>query len=76
LPTSHPDILDVTTDVSRSADVDEAVSRVESELGPIDILVCSAGVPGASLATVDVSDEEWNRMPTGSSSATGPCCPE
>ena len=26
----------------------------DAELGPIDILVCSAGIPGASLATVDV----------------------
>lgn len=60
-PTSHPDVLNVPTDVSRSGDVDDAVSRVESELGPIDILVCSAGVPGASLATVNVTDEEWKR---------------
>jgi 3-oxoacyl-[acyl-carrier protein] reductase len=35
--------------------------RVERELGPIDILVCAAGVPGASLSTVDVTDEEWKR---------------
>ena len=33
-----------------------------SELGPIDILVCSAGIPGNSLRTVDVSDEEWRRV--------------
>jgi 2-dehydro-3-deoxy-L-rhamnonate dehydrogenase (NAD+) len=60
-PTSMPGVLPVTADVSRSADVDAAVARVESELGPIDILVCSAGVPGASLRTVDVTDEEWKR---------------
>ena len=33
-----------------------------AELGPIDVLVCSAGVPGASLPTVDVTDEEWRRV--------------
>ncbi len=32
------------------------------ELGPIDVLVCSAGVPGESLPTVDVTDEEWRRV--------------
>ncbi len=49
-------------DVSVSADVEAAVARVESELGPIDVLVCSAGIPGASLRTQDVSDEEWKRV--------------
>ena len=32
------------------------------ELGSIDVLVCSAGVPGESLPTVDVTDEEWRRV--------------
>jgi len=49
-------------DVSRSSDVDEAVARATEALGPIDVLVCSAGVPGASLRTVDVTDEEWQRV--------------
>ena len=55
-------VLSLTGDVARSADVEEAVVRVQSELGPIDVLVCSAGVPGASLPTVDVTDEEWRRV--------------
>ena len=54
-------MLAVEGDVSRSADVRAAVERVELELGPIDVLVCSAGVPGASLRTVDVTDDEWKR---------------
>jgi 2-dehydro-3-deoxy-L-rhamnonate dehydrogenase (NAD+) len=54
-------VLAVEGDVSRSADVRAAVERVELELGPIDVLVCSAGVPGASLRTVDVTDDEWKR---------------
>jgi 2-dehydro-3-deoxy-L-rhamnonate dehydrogenase (NAD+) len=53
--------LGLIGDVSDSAQVNDAVRRVEDELGPIDVLVCSAGVPGASLPTVDVSDEEWRR---------------
>jgi 2-dehydro-3-deoxy-L-rhamnonate dehydrogenase (NAD+) len=54
--------LAIAGDVSRSADVEAAVERTTRELGPIDVLVCSAGVPGASLATVDVTDDEWRRV--------------
>src|SRR5260221_3247553 len=48
-------------DVSRSADVVAAVDRAEAELGPIDILVCAAGVGGLSLRPQDVTDDEWRR---------------
>jgi 3-oxoacyl-[acyl-carrier protein] reductase len=56
------EVLAIAGDVSRSAEVDAAVARVEGELGRIDVLVCSAGVPGDSLRTVDVQDEEWRRV--------------
>ena len=49
-------------DISSSEHVETAVREVEAELGRIDILVNSAGVPGESLRTVDVTDEEWNRV--------------
>jgi 2-dehydro-3-deoxy-L-rhamnonate dehydrogenase (NAD+) len=55
-------VLALSGDVSRSADVDAAVTRVESELGGLDILVCCAGVSGESLRTVDVNDHEWRRV--------------
>jgi 2-dehydro-3-deoxy-L-rhamnonate dehydrogenase (NAD+) len=54
--------LSVTGDIASSADVNTAVAQVERELGRIDVLVNSAGVPGESLRTVDVSDEEWQRV--------------
>jgi 2-dehydro-3-deoxy-L-rhamnonate dehydrogenase (NAD+) len=54
--------LAVEADVTDSRAVEDAVRRVESELGPLDILVCSAGVPGKSLRTVDVPDGEWKRV--------------
>ena len=54
--------LALAGDVSLSADVEAAVARATAELGPIDILVCSAGITGASLSTVDVMDEEWKRV--------------
>jgi NAD(P)-dependent dehydrogenase (short-subunit alcohol dehydrogenase family) len=56
------EVLVLTGDVSLSADVEAAVARTRHELGPVDVLVCSAGVPGASLSTVDVTDEEWRRV--------------
>jgi NAD(P)-dependent dehydrogenase (short-subunit alcohol dehydrogenase family) len=55
-------VLSIQGDVSRSADADAAVERVVGELGGLDVLVNSAGVPGRSLRTVDVPDEEWERV--------------
>jgi 3-oxoacyl-[acyl-carrier protein] reductase len=56
------DVLAIAGDVSRSTDVESAVARAESELGALDVLVCCAGIAGASLRTVDVDDDEWRRV--------------
>ena len=62
-PTGAPKgVLHLAGDVSRSEDVSAAVARAEEKLGGLDVLVCSAGVPGESLRTVDVSDAEWKRV--------------
>jgi 3-oxoacyl-[acyl-carrier protein] reductase len=61
-PEAPEGVLALAGDVSSSGDVENAVAAVREELGPIDVLVCSAGVPGESLSTVDVSDEEWKRV--------------
>ena len=45
-------------DVRDSAQLNAAVER----LPRLDVLVCAAGVGGDSLHTVDVSDDEWNRV--------------
>ncbi len=55
-------VLALAGDVSRSADVESALGRVQEELGPVDVLVCAAGVPGDSLPTVEVTDEEWRKV--------------
>jgi NAD(P)-dependent dehydrogenase (short-subunit alcohol dehydrogenase family) len=55
-------VLALGGDVADSAQVTEVAARVEAELGPVDVLVCSAGVPGQSLPTVGVTDEEWRRV--------------
>ncbi|MFN0155048.1 MAG: SDR family NAD(P)-dependent oxidoreductase [Gaiella sp.] len=55
-------VTPLVADVSRSDEVDSAVREATSRLGPVDVLVCAAGVPGNSLRTVDVSDGEWRRV--------------
>jgi 3-oxoacyl-[acyl-carrier protein] reductase len=56
------DVLTIQGDVTSSAEADAAVERVESELGRLDVLVCSAGVGGDSVRAVDMADEEWRRV--------------
>ena len=57
-----PGVLSLTGDVRNSQDIVTAVERAEAELGALSILVCSAGITGDSLRTVDVSDDEWRRV--------------
>ncbi len=61
-PASAEGVLALAGDVTKSADIEAAVHRAEEELGPIDVLVCSAGVPGVSLPSMEISDEEWRRV--------------
>jgi 2-dehydro-3-deoxy-L-rhamnonate dehydrogenase (NAD+) len=57
-----PGALSLTGDVRNSEAIQAAVERAETELGPLAILVCSAGITGDSLRTVEVSDDEWRRV--------------
>ena len=61
-PATVDGTLSITGDVARSGDVEEAVQRVEAELGALDIVVCAAGVSGDSLRTTEVGDDEWRRV--------------
>jgi 3-oxoacyl-[acyl-carrier protein] reductase len=61
-PSAAEGVLSLTGDVRQSGDVDRAVGDVETQLGPLDILVCAAGVTGDSLPTVEVPDDEWRRV--------------
>lgn len=54
--------LSIEGDIANPSDVNDAVRRAEEALGKIDILVNSAGVPGASIRTADTSDEEWRNV--------------
>ncbi len=70
---SDHDALLLAVDVTQSAAVNAAVAATEAAYGRLDILVNSAGIAGASLRTLDVSDEEWERVMAINSSGTFYC---
>jgi NAD(P)-dependent dehydrogenase (short-subunit alcohol dehydrogenase family) len=53
--------LAITADVSERAAVEAMVERVESELGPIDLLVANAGIAGWEETAWDVEPAAWWR---------------
>ena len=55
-------VLTLAGDVRNSPEIEAAFDRAEAELGPLDVLVCSAGITGDSLRTIEVGDEEWRRV--------------
>jgi 3-oxoacyl-[acyl-carrier protein] reductase len=52
-------VLAVPLDVTDPRAVSDAVARVESELGPIDLLVNNAGISGRSGDSWELGYEEW-----------------
>jgi 2,3-dihydro-2,3-dihydroxybenzoate dehydrogenase len=53
-------VVAIALDVSDSAAVEDAVQRVEGELGPIGQLACAAAILRPA-AVVDLDDEDWQR---------------
>ena len=51
--------LAVPLDVTDPQAVTDAVARVESELGPIDLLVNNAGISGGSGTSWEIDHDEW-----------------
>jgi 3-oxoacyl-[acyl-carrier protein] reductase len=54
--------LAVTTDVSVLESVKAMIDRVESELGPIDLLLCNAGVALWEEKAWEVEPDDWWRV--------------
>ncbi len=52
----------VQVDVTDEASVNEALRRSEAAIGPVDILVTSAGITGPNLAIADYPAEDWRRV--------------
>jgi NAD(P)-dependent dehydrogenase (short-subunit alcohol dehydrogenase family) len=53
--------LGVALDVTDRALVDAAVSRIEADLGPVDVVVNNAGI-SAVTPFLEISDDEWARL--------------
>ncbi len=53
--------LDVTCDVTDGEAVDAAFTRIEAELGPVEVLVANAGVTADTLL-LRMSDEQWQSV--------------
>jgi 3-oxoacyl-[acyl-carrier protein] reductase len=51
----------MSCDVGDTAGVEEAVRRIGSALGPVDLLVNNAGI-GDFVSFTDISRERWDRM--------------
>ena len=49
----------IVGDVTNPADVDRVVSTTEKELGPVDVLVSNAGVPGPFGPVWSVNPDAW-----------------
>ncbi|PXW24537.1 UNVERIFIED_CONTAM: 2-hydroxycyclohexanecarboxyl-CoA dehydrogenase [Williamsia faeni] len=65
--------LGVCVDVTDRPAVDEAFAKVRSELGPVEILVTSAGLVGFE-AFESISPDSWNRIIDVNLNGTFHCC--
>ena len=54
--------LPLACDVAVEEEVRRAVAQAERTLGPVDILVNNAAIPGPTLAATEISLEEWRRV--------------
>ena len=52
----------IAIDITDPAAVEKAAQQAESQLGRIDVLVCSAGVAGKNELLVNYPIEEWKRV--------------
>jgi 2-dehydro-3-deoxy-L-rhamnonate dehydrogenase (NAD+) len=62
------DLVVTTLDVAGQADViadvtdEAALRRLSGEIGPVDVLVNSAGIVGANKPLLETNDAEWRRV--------------
>ena len=66
-------ILPVQADVADRAQVFAMFDAVEAQWGPVDVLVCNAGIAQQKLFT-DITPEEWQRMLDVHLSGAFHCC--
>ena len=68
------DVSAESLDVAASADVDRFFDHVRATYGRLDILVNNAGVGQQVMPTVELSDEEWQRVLGVTLTGTFYCC--
>jgi NAD(P)-dependent dehydrogenase (short-subunit alcohol dehydrogenase family) len=66
-------VIGVEVDVADRASVDAGFARVRAELGPVEILVTSAGIESFQ-ALGDISAESWDRIIAVNLTGTFSCC--
>jgi NAD(P)-dependent dehydrogenase (short-subunit alcohol dehydrogenase family) len=54
--------LPLVGDVSQEQDVNRCVAKAENDLGPVDILVSNAGIPGPTAAMTEISAEDFEKV--------------
>jgi NAD(P)-dependent dehydrogenase (short-subunit alcohol dehydrogenase family) len=54
--------LPLVGDVSREEDVRRVVAQAEASLGPIDVLVNNAGIPGPTAPATEIAAGDWERV--------------
>jgi len=57
---THP-LVAIACDVTQARDTEAAFDEIESELGPVEVLVCAAGITDDTLL-LRMSDERWGRV--------------
>ena len=66
--------LPVVTDVSRKSDVVVMADKTMKEFSKIDVLVCNAGIGGASVPVVDMEEKDWDECIAINLKGTFLCC--
>lgn len=56
-----PGIAVIRCDVASRADCEQAFAAAQEAVGPVEVLVCNAGIAQQKLFT-DITEEDWNRM--------------
>ena len=60
-PDGHPSLLAVCCDVTSPSEVERAFAEVEQALGPVEVLVCAAGITDDTLL-LRMSEERWDNV--------------
>jgi 3-oxoacyl-[acyl-carrier protein] reductase len=60
-PPTDPELLCISCDITDAAQVDAAFTRIEEELGPVEVLVANAGIT-ADMLVLRMDDDDFARV--------------